>query len=460
MRNILATDQKAQTFCHEISTWRQGSACEPILTTLDLGFCFALRCRRHLGRASHPECRLSIEPTVAEIERDIHPYENKQRHISPNHPVAAVQKLVGDAENVSNLNQNHEHDAFAFGASRPDRLGDRKRPRSAEAAQHQKLQNPHFETIPSLFSGFLHDGDNRTVVGGDDIRHDISLAHGKFLGAALVHRNIVDATLAFRRMVLESEKRTSLLGGKNLHVLAEFIKRLRCGPGIPVAGQEHRLLASVLRNDATDDLRRLDALFFLEIEMGRSYPAVGELAQQKNARFLARQGLADYGKRLFAGKKRNARAPALERDSLGVGGMHPRKLPKLFRLVDSRRTLLRLAVEFLQTGKIGILALDDAGHAFVIDTLVRSFAVVDVVAHDAHFDAAVGHQPIISATAENRQHHARRKDFPVHRILLLLFSVYYTAFGQSQQEQKDATEIRRALLFVSRVLITRFRRAS
>ena len=65
---------------------------------------------------------------VAPIEEDVEADERKKREVGPDHPVVAVEDLVDDAEDISELDQQHEPEALALRRLRLQRLRNRKRP--------------------------------------------------------------------------------------------------------------------------------------------------------------------------------------------------------------------------------------------------------------------------------------------------------------------------------------------
>ena len=85
----------------------------------------------------------SFQPSVAKVKRDVNADEQEESEVRPDHPVTAVKQLVHDAEYVAKLNQQHEHYALAPGASRPNRLQYRERPREAKTEKHQEFKYAH-----------------------------------------------------------------------------------------------------------------------------------------------------------------------------------------------------------------------------------------------------------------------------------------------------------------------------
>ena len=96
----------------------------------------------HFPRHSGERASAFAAP-VAPIEEDVEADERKKREVGPDHPVVAVEDLVDDAEDISELDQQHEPEALALRRLRLQRLRNRKRPRKAETAQHQKFKKSH-----------------------------------------------------------------------------------------------------------------------------------------------------------------------------------------------------------------------------------------------------------------------------------------------------------------------------
>ena len=71
---------------------------------------------------------LAVVAPVVEVERNVHGNDEEQGDVHPYHPVAVVEELVDDSEDVPQLDEHHEHDALPLRALRAQGLRDRERP--------------------------------------------------------------------------------------------------------------------------------------------------------------------------------------------------------------------------------------------------------------------------------------------------------------------------------------------
>ena len=84
-----------------------------------------------------------FEAPITPVEDEVDGDEAEEDEVHPDHPVVIVKRLVDDAENVAEFDEDHEEQALPLGGFRPDRLENRERPGKPEAEQHQKFENTH-----------------------------------------------------------------------------------------------------------------------------------------------------------------------------------------------------------------------------------------------------------------------------------------------------------------------------
>ena len=73
-----------------------------------------------------------LETPVAPVEKEINGYQTKEYEIHPDHPIIVVKSLVDDAENITELDEEHEEQTLSFRGLRANRLEDRERPRKSK----------------------------------------------------------------------------------------------------------------------------------------------------------------------------------------------------------------------------------------------------------------------------------------------------------------------------------------
>ena len=229
------------------------------------------------------------------------------------------------------------------------------------------------------------------VVGRHPVLHDMRVHDPEPGRMPPVYGYVVDAVrrlvekLAAGRHLRSAVEGAPALVRDDGKELAEHLQHLGFRPGVPVSGEEHRLVV-LGEGVAYDGHRRLALLLAADGEVGCGDHAVLELAYEQDSRLLAGQRVLHDADRLLAGENHDPVLAAAERYRLGEGRVHSRKPGQLGGLVDARDAL-GLHIDLLQAGEVRTFGGDASRGAGDVELLVHPLAVQDVEGHDLHHRA-------------------------------------------------------------------------